>query len=55
MAQSPIYLWGRSILERRFILYWGELEGPELCEELKFHPTNWRFDFAHESASRHRD
>tara|TARA_R100000664_G_scaffold28357_1_gene39556 strand:+ start:429 stop:779 length:351 start_codon:yes stop_codon:yes gene_type:complete len=39
----------RSILERRFILYWDGLDGPELCEELKFHPTRkWRFDFAHE-------
>ena len=38
----------RSQLETRFLTIWKRIEGPELVEELKFHPERkWRFDFAH--------
>jgi very-short-patch-repair endonuclease len=38
----------RSILETRFLTIWGRIDGPELVEELKFHPKRkWRYDFAH--------
>jgi very-short-patch-repair endonuclease len=37
-----------SRLERRFLLYWQSLGGPELKREFRFHPTRkWRADFAH--------
>ena len=40
----------RSQLETRFLTIWKKIEGPELVEELKFHPDRkWRFDFAHPS------
>jgi hypothetical protein len=38
----------RSLLERRFYLWWNGLEGPDLACNYEFHPMrNWRFDFAH--------
>jgi very-short-patch-repair endonuclease len=37
-----------SKLERKFLLLWQSLGGPELKAELRFHPTRkWRADFAH--------
>jgi very-short-patch-repair endonuclease len=34
--------------ERRFLLYWQSLGGPELEREFRFHQTRkWRADFAH--------
>jgi very-short-patch-repair endonuclease len=37
-----------SRLERRFLLYWQSLGGPELEREFRFHQTRkWRADFAH--------
>lgn len=34
--------------ERRFLLYWQSLGGPELEREFAFHATRrWRADFAH--------
>lgn len=37
-----------SRLERRFLLYWQSLGGPELKREFRFHQTRkWRSDFAH--------
>lgn len=34
--------------ERRFLLYWKSLGGPELKPEFVFHATRrWRADFAH--------
>jgi len=37
-----------SRLERRFLLYWQSLGGPELEREFRFHPEReWRADFAH--------
>lgn len=34
--------------ERRFLLYWQSLGGPQLKCEFTFHPTRrWRADFAH--------
>jgi len=38
----------RSVLETRFLTLWGRIDGPELVEELEFHPDRkWRYDFAH--------
>ena len=37
-----------SRLERRFLLYWQSLGGPELKREFRFHvERKWRADFAH--------
>jgi very-short-patch-repair endonuclease len=37
-----------SVLEKKFRLLWGSLNGPELVQEHRFHPVRkWRFDFAH--------
>ena len=37
-----------SRLERRFLLYWQSLGGPELKREFRFHmDRKWRADFAH--------
>lgn len=36
-----------SKLERRFLVMWTRLGGPELEREVEFHPTRkWRFDFS---------
>jgi very-short-patch-repair endonuclease len=37
-----------STLERRFRITWGQVRGPALGQEFKFHPTRkWRADFVH--------
>lgn len=37
-----------SRLEDRFLLLWGEVGGPELEREFRFHDKRrWRADFAH--------
>ena len=37
-----------SRLERRFLLYWQSLGGPEFNREFRFHmDRKWRADFAH--------
>ena len=37
-----------STLERKFMLLWTDMGGPDLAMEHKFHPERrWRFDFAH--------
>lgn len=38
-------------MERKFRLLWQSVKGPELEQELKFHPTRrWRADFAHHAS-----
>ena len=38
----------KSSLEKKFCAAWKHIEGPELEEELRFHPERrWRADFAH--------
>jgi very-short-patch-repair endonuclease len=38
----------RSSLEKKFCAVWKHIDGPELEEELRFHPERrWRADFAH--------
>jgi very-short-patch-repair endonuclease len=37
-----------SVLEKKFRLLWGTINGPELVQEHRFHPVRkWRYDFAH--------
>lgn len=36
-----------SALERRFLLCWRAVGGPELVAEHRFAARRWRFDFAH--------
>lgn len=36
-----------SALERRFVLCWKAVEGPEIATEHRFSERKWRFDFAH--------
>ena len=43
----------RSLLERRFYLWWYGLNGPNLACNYAFHPMrDWRFDFAHVGGSK---
>ena len=38
----------QSSLEKKFCAVWKHINGPELEEELRFHPDRkWRADFAH--------
>ena len=41
----------QSSLEKKFCAVWKHINGPELEEELRFHPERrWRADFAHSNS-----